>query len=73
MARDNENEIEIHGGAGELGIKVFKGEQWKTKRKSYFNWYFKTSSVIMGPSDGDMIMITLSSLCADSEGRGFVF
>ena len=73
MPHDNENEIEIHGGAGELGIKVFKGEQWKTKCKSYFNRYFKTSSIIMVPSDGDMIMNTLSSVCSDSEGRGFVF
>ena len=73
MPHDTENEIEIHGGAGELGIKVFKGEQWKSKCKSYFNRYFKTSNIIMVPSDGDMIMNTLSSVCSDSEGRGFVF
>ena len=30
MPRDGEKEIEVHGGAGELGIKIFKGEQWKT-------------------------------------------
>ena len=73
MARDNEKEIEIHGGAGELGIKVFKGAQWKAKCESYFNRYFKTSSVIMVPSDGDMIMNTWSSVCSGSKGRGFVF
>ena len=73
IPRDNEKEIKIHGGAGELGIKVFKGAQWKMKCKKYFNRYFKTSSVIMVPSDGDIIMNTLSSVCCDSEGRGFVF
>ena len=73
MLRDGEKEIEIHGGAGELGIKIFKGEQWKTKCKSYFNRYFKTSSIIVVPSDEDMIMNTLSSVCFDSKGRGFVF
>ena len=73
MSRDNEKEIEIHRGAGELGVKVFKGGQWKIKCKKYFNRYFKTSSVIMVPSDGDKIMNTLSSVCSDSKGRGFVF
>ena len=64
--------IEIHGGVGELEIKVFKRAQWTMKCKKYFNRYFKTSRVIMVPSDGDMIMSTLSSVCSDSEGRGFV-
>ena len=73
MPRDKEKEIEIHGGAGGLGIKVFKGAQWTMKCKKYFNRHFKTSRVIMVPSDGDMIMNTLSSVCSDSEGRGFVF
>ena len=73
MPRDTEKEIEIHGGAGELGVKVFKGEQWKIKCKRYFNRYFKTSSIISGPSDEDMIMNTLSSVCSDNKSRGFVF
>ena len=73
IPRDIEKVIKIHGGAGELGIKVFKGAQWKMKCKKYFNRYFKTSSVIMVPSDGDIIMNTLSSVCCGSEGRGFVF
>ena len=63
---------EIHGGAGELGIKVFKGAQWKIKCKRYFNRYFKTSSIISVPSDGDMIMDTFS-MCSDNKSRGFVF
>ena len=71
MPCDNDKEIEINGGAGEIGIKVVKVAQWKTKCKSYFNRYYKTSKIIMVPSDGDTIMNTLSSLC--SEGRGFVF
>ena len=70
---DNKKEIEIHRGAGELGVKVFNGAQWKIKCRKYFNRHFKTSSVIMVPSDGDKIMNTLSSVCSDSEGRGFVF
>ena len=73
IPRDNEKEIEIHGGAGELGMKVLKGAQWKMKCRKYFNRYFKTSSVIMVPSDGDMIMNTLSSVCCEGEGRRFVF
>ena len=73
MPRDNEKEIEIHGGAGEIGIKVVKVTQWKNKCKSYFNRYYKTSNIIMVPSDQDKIMNTLSFLCSDSKGRGFIF
>ena len=46
IPRDIEKKMEIHGGAGELGIKVFKGAQWKMKCEHYFNRYFKTSTVI---------------------------
>ena len=73
MPHDTKKEIEIHRGAGELGIKVFKVAHWKTKCKSYFNRYYKTSNNIMVPSEGDIIMNTLSSFCSDSKGRGFVF
>ena len=73
MPRDNEKEIEIHGGAGEIGIKVVKVTQWKNKCKSYFNRYYKTSNIIMVPSDQDKIMNTLSFLCSDSKSRGFIF
>ena len=59
MPRNTEKEIEIHRGAGELGVKIFKMAHWKTKCKSYFNRYYKTSNVIMVPSDGDKIMNTL--------------
>ena len=73
MPRENEKEIQMHGGAGETGIKVMKLAQWKTKCKSYLNRYYKTSKVIMVPSDGDIIMEALGFLCSDNEGRGFVF
>ena len=73
MPRDNEKEIEIHGGAGEIGIKVVKVTQWKNKCKSYFNRYYKTSNIIMVPSDQDKIMNALSFLCSNSKGRGFIF
>ena len=73
MPRNNKKGIEIHGGAGEIGIKVVKVAQWKTKCKSYFDRYYKTSSIIVVPSGGDIIMNTLSFLCSDSKGRGFVF
>ena len=73
MPRDNNKELEIHGGVGEIGVKVLKIVQWKKKCKSYFNRYFKTSSIILMPSDRDMIMNTLSSICSDTKGRGFVF
>ena len=73
MSRDNDKEIEINGGAGEIGTKVVKVAQWKVKCESYFNRYYKTSNIIMVPSDGDKIMNTLSSLCFDSKSRGFVF
>ena len=70
---DNEKEIEIHVGAGDIGIKVFKVAFWKIKCKNYFNRYYKTSNIIMVPSDGDIIMNTFSFLCSESKGRGFVF
>ena len=73
MSRKDEKDIEIHGGAGEIGIKVFKVANWKSKCESYFNRYFKTSRIIVGPSDKDQIMNTLSSVCLDSKSRGFVF
>ena len=73
MPRDNKKELEIHGGVGEIGVKVVKISQWKKKCKSYFNQYFKTSSIILMPSDTDMIMSTLSSICSNGNGRGFVF
>ena len=73
VPRDNKKELEIHGGVGEIGVKVVKMVQWKKKCKSYFNRYFKTSSIILMPSDRDMIMNTLSSICSESKGRGFVF
>ena len=72
MSRDNDKEIEINGGAGEIGTKVVKVAQWKVKCESYFNRYYKTSNIIMVPSDGDKIMNSLSSLCFDSKSRGFV-
>ena len=70
---DDEKEIEVHAGAGDIGIKVFKMACWKIKCKSYFNRYYKTSNIIMVPSDGDIIMNTFSFLCSESKGRGFVF
>ena len=73
IPRDNEKTIEIHGGAGKLGRKVFKGEQWKIKCKHYFNRYFKTSAIISVPSDGDMVIDTFSSVCSYNKSRGFVF
>ena len=73
MPRDTEKEIGIHGGAGEIGTKVFTLAQWKIKCKSYFNQYFKTTNFIMVPSDNDLIMNALSSACSDSKGRSFVF
>ena len=71
--RDNDKEIEIHGGAGEKGKNIFRVSHWKTQCRNYFNRYFKTSPVIAGPSDKDIIMKTLCSVCSDSKSRGFVF
>ena len=73
MPRDNEREIEMNRGAGELGKKVFKVAEWKSKCESYFNRYFKTLSIILVPSDSDAIMDTLSFLCTDNKSRGFIF
>ena len=70
---NNDKEIEIYGGAGEMGKNIFKVFHWKTQCRNYFNRYFKTSPVIVGPSDRDKIMNTLCSVCAGSESRGFVF
>ena len=70
---DIEKKIEIHGGAGELGVKFFKAEQWKNKCKQYFDRHFKTSAIILVPSDGDIVMDTLSSVCSANKSRGFVF
>ena len=73
MSRNNEKDVEIYGGTGEMGINVFKVAKWKSKCKSYFNRYYRTSDVIVGPSDSDRIMETLNSLCSDSKSRGFIF
>ena len=73
LDHDNEKMIEIYGGASELGKKIFKVAQWKTKCKSYFNRYFKTSKIIIVPSGRDKIMDTLTLLCSDNNCRGFVF
>ena len=71
--RDEEKKIEIQGGAGKRGMKIVKVAQWKTKCKSYYNRYYKTSKIVSVPSDRDMIMSTLSLLCNDIRSRGFVF
>ena len=73
IPRDFEKQIEIHGGAGELGANVFKVKQWKNKCKQYFDRHFKTSAIILVPSDGDIVMNTLSSVCSANKSRGFVF
>ena len=73
MSPDNEKTIEIHQGAGDIGIRVLRVAQWKTKCQSYFNRYYKTSRIIMVPSDGDIIMNTISFLCSESKCQGFVF
>ena len=73
MLCDNEKEIEIHRGAGEIEIKVLKVTQWKNKCKSYFNRYYSTSNIIMVPSDQYKVMNTLSFLCSNSKGQGFIF
>ena len=71
--RDEEKKIEIHGGAGKRGMQIVKVSQWKTKCKSYYNRYYKTSKIVLVPSNKDMIMNTLSNLCNDISSRGFVF
>ena len=71
--RDHEKKIKIHGGAGEKGINILKVAEWKTKCKNYFGRYYKTSNNIMIPSDGDIIMNSLSVVCSENRGRGFVF
>ena len=70
---DEEKKIEIHGGAGKRGMQIVKVSQWKTKCKSYYNRYYKTSKIVLVPSNKDMIMNTLSNLCNDISSRGFVF
>ena len=73
MLRDNEKEIEINGGAGEIGIKVVKVTQWENKSKSYFNRYYKTWNIIMVPSNQDKIMNALSFLYSNWKDRGIIF
>ena len=70
MPRDYEKKVEINGGAGEKGIKVVRVAQWKTKCESYFNRHFKTSSVIVVPSVGDIFMNTLRSVCSKIKAEG---
>ena len=70
---DYEREIEIHRGAGAIRIDVFNIRQWKIKCRNYFNRYYKTSDIIMGPSERDKIMDTLNIVCSENESRGFVF
>ena len=73
IPRNNDKEIEIHGGVGEMGKYIFKVSHWKTQCRNYYSRYFKTSPVIVGPSDRDIIMNTLCSVCTGSKSRGFVF
>ena len=74
MLLDKEKNVWIDRGAGEKGITVFKDVQWKSKCRSYFNRYYKTSrNIVVPPSDGDKIMNALSFLCSETSGRGFVF
>ena len=73
IPRDNDKEIEIDGGAGEMGKNIFKVLHWKTQCRSYFKRHFKSLPVIVGPSDKDKIMNTLCSVCSGSKSRGFVF
>ena len=73
IPRDNDKEIEIYGGAGEMGKNIFKVSHWGIQCRKYFNRHFKTSPVIVGPSDKDIIMSTLYSVCSGSKSRGFVF
>ena len=72
MVCDNRKEIELHGGAGMVGIKDLKVE-WRILCQRYFDRYYRHSNVIVMPSGGDMIMNSLSFLCSDSNSRGFVF
>ena len=73
IPRDNDKEIEIDGGAGEMGKNIFKVLHWKTQCRSYFKRHFKSLPVIVVPSDKDKIMNTLCSVCSGSKSRGFVF
>ena len=70
---DNDKKIEIQGGPGVIGIEDMDIVQWKAKCKSYFNRYFKTQLIIVLPPESDTVMNALSSVCSDSESRGFVF
>ena len=60
-------------GAGKRGTEVITLDDWKNECQSYFDRYYKTSNVITGPCDTDMIMDTLSEVCSGNNGRGFVF
>lgn len=73
MTRDDKKLVTILRGAGKKGKEVISLAQWKTECKSYFNRFYKTSNVITGPSDMDIIMDTLSEVCNDNSCKGFVF
>ena len=73
LTRDDGKMITILRGAGKKGKEVIRLNDWDKECKSYFSRYYKTSKTIFGPSDADMIMDTLSGICNDNNGRGFVF
>ena len=73
IQRDYKRYVEKNGGAGAIGINVFEVAQWEIKCKNYFNRYYKTTKMIVVPSERDRVMDTLSIVCSESEGRGFVF
>ena len=73
MPRDSEKEIELIRGAGKIGIEVIKLKDWKNNCNRYFNRYYKDSSIITIPCENDMILNTLSQVCSENKGRGFVF
>ena len=73
MTLDDSKLITIARGAGTKGTEVINLADWEKECKSYFNRYYRTSSVITGPYDADMVMETLSDVCSDKNGQGFVF
>ena len=73
MTRDDNRLITIVRGAGTKGTEVINLADWEKECKSYFNRYYRASSIITGPYDADISMDTLSDVCSDNNGQGFVF
>lgn len=70
---DDTRMIKFKDVCGKIGTKICTRAKWEEKCRYLYDEKYKDSKGIMIPSGTDKIMRTLSKLCAENQGRGFVF